>query len=56
MNIPKPEGKDDAIPQLSLSYDISDKATREEWDNESIMRVLEEIPHIKPLCHRLLRK
>lgn len=55
-NIPKPEGKDDAIPQLSLSYDISDKTTREEWDNESIMRVLEEIPHIKPLLPSVVTK
>ena len=44
------------IPQLSLSYDISDKTTREEWDNESIMRVLEEIPHIKPLLPSVVTK
>ena len=55
-NTPKSEGKNDPIPQLSLSFDISNKKTRDEWDNESLMRVLEEIPHIKPLLPAVVMK
>ena len=55
-NTPKSEGKNDPIPQLSLSFDISNKKTRDEWDNESLMRVLEEIPHIKPLLPSVVIK
>ena len=55
-NIPKSEGKNDPIPQLSVSFDISNKKTRDEWDNESLMRVLEEIPHIKPLLPSVVMK
>ncbi|WP_334021508.1 penicillin-binding protein 1A [Alteromonas sp. S015] len=55
-DMPKQEGKDDVIPQLSLSVDISNKITREEWDNDSLIQVLEEIPHIKPLLPAVVTK
>ncbi|CAA0350709.1 fused penicillin-binding protein 1a: murein transglycosylase; murein transpeptidase [Alteromonas alvinellae] len=55
-DIPKQEGKDDVIPQLSLSFDVSNRTSREEWDDESLIRVLEEIPHIKPLLPSVVTK
>ena len=48
-DIPKPESKDDKIPQLSLSFDVSNRTQREMWDQASLLSVLEEVPHIKPL-------
>ncbi len=48
-DIPKPESKDDKIPQLSLSFDVSNRTQREMWDEASLLSVLEEVPHIKPL-------
>jgi penicillin-binding protein 1A len=48
-DIPKPESKDDKIPQLSLSFDVSNRTQREMWDEASLLSVLEEVPYIKPL-------
>lgn len=48
-DIPKPESKDDIIPQLSLSFDVSNRTQREMWDEASLLSVLEEVPYIKPL-------
>lgn len=48
-DIPKPESKDDKIPQLSLSFDVSNRTQREMWDKASLVSVLEEVPYIKPL-------
>ena len=48
-DIPKPESKDDKIPQLSLSFDVSNRTQREMWDEASLLSVLQEVPYIKPL-------
>ncbi|APD84949.1 penicillin-sensitive transpeptidase [Alteromonas sp. Mex14] len=55
-NIPKPESKDDVIPQLSSSFDVSNKTSRDEWDEASMLQVLAEIPHIKPLIPSVVTK
>ena len=48
-NIPTPESKDEVIPALSLTMDISSRTNRSAWDEKSLLEVLSEIPHIKPL-------
>lgn len=48
-NSPDPETSEEPVPQLSLSFDVSARTTRETWDDTSILNALSEIPHIKPL-------
>ncbi|AUC87103.1 penicillin-sensitive transpeptidase [Alteromonas sp. MB-3u-76] len=54
-DIPKPESKDDKIPQLSLSFDVSNRTQRAMWDDPSLISVLEEIPYIKPLIPSVVK-
>ncbi|MEC8375363.1 MAG: transglycosylase domain-containing protein, partial [Pseudomonadota bacterium] len=45
----KPQAQDSAVPELTLSFDISARTTRGAWDETSMLMALAEIPHIKPL-------
>ena len=45
----KPQAQDSAVPELTLSFDISARTTRGTWDETSMLMALAEIPHIKPL-------
>ena len=45
----KPKAQDSAVPELTLSFDISARTTRGTWDETSMLMALSEIPHIKPL-------
>jgi penicillin-binding protein 1A len=45
----KPKAQDSAVPELTLSFDISARTTRGTWDETSMLMALAEIPHIKPL-------
>lgn len=55
-DIPESETKDDAIPQLALSFDVSNKTSKDQWDKASMLQVLEEIPYIKPLLPSVVTK
>ncbi len=55
-DIPESETKDDAIPQLALSFDVSNKTSKDQWDRASMLQVLEEIPYIKPLLPSVVTK
>ncbi|GFD69412.1 penicillin-binding protein 1A [Alteromonas sp. KUL106] len=55
-DIPESETKDDAIPQLALSFDVSNKTSKDQWDKASMLKVLEEIPYIKPLLPSVVTK
>lgn len=46
-NIFKFESKDEKIFELLLSFDISNKILRDDWDNMFIIWVLEEVFYIK---------
>lgn len=48
-NAPTPTSTDDKIPQLSVSVDLSEKPTKQDWTEEEIVEVLREVPYIKPL-------
>lgn len=48
-NIPAPQSKDEVLPTLSLSMDISERVEKADWSRDALLEVLEEIPHIKPL-------
>jgi len=54
-NIPKSESKDEKIPILSLSFDVSNRTERAMWDDTSLISVLEEIPYIKPLVPSVVK-
>ena len=45
----KPQAQDSAVPEITLSFDISARTTRGTWDETSMLMALAEIPHIKPL-------
>ncbi len=45
----KPQDQDSAVPELTLSFDVSARTTRGTWDETSMLMALAEIPHIKPL-------
>ena len=48
-NIPAPQSKDEVLPTLSLSIDVSERIEKTDWSREALLEVLEEVPHIKPL-------
>ncbi|WP_375278044.1 penicillin-binding protein 1A [Alteromonas australica] len=48
-NAPEVNEGDDPIPTLNLSFDISDKQTPSDWTEDGFLRVLREVPYIKPL-------
>ena len=48
-NIPEPQSKDEVLPTLSLSIDVSERVEKADWNREGLLEVLEEVPHIKPL-------
>ena len=48
-NAPEVNEGDDPLPALNLSFDISDKQTPSDWTEDGFLRVLREVPYIKPL-------
>ena len=48
-NAPEVNEGDDPLPTLNLSFDISDKQTPSDWTEDGFLRVLREVPYIKPL-------
>ncbi len=48
-NAPEVSEGDDPLPTLNLSFDISDKQTPSDWTEDGFLRVLREVPYIKPL-------
>ena len=48
-NAPEVNEGDDPLPTLNLSFDISDKQTPSDWTEDGFLRVLSEVPYIKPL-------
>lgn len=48
-NAPEVNEGDDPLPTLNLSFDISDKQTLSDWTEDGFLRVLREVPYIKPL-------
>ncbi len=48
-NIPQADSQDEIVPTLNVSFDISERIEREDWDTTSILNVLDEIPHIDPV-------
>ncbi|NDV92118.1 PBP1A family penicillin-binding protein [Alteromonas sp. 345S023] len=48
-NAPDPTSTDDKIPQLSVSVDLSEKPSQQDWTEDEIVEVLREVPYIKPL-------
>ncbi len=48
-NIPAPQSKDEVLPTLSLSIDVSERVEKADWSRGALLEVLEEVPHIKPL-------
>ena len=48
-NAPEVNEGDDPLPTLNLSFDISDKQTPSDWAEDGFLRVLREVPYIKPL-------
>ena len=48
-NAPEGNEGDDPLPTLNLSFDISDKQTPSDWAEDGFLRVLREVPYIKPL-------
>ena len=48
-DVPEPKSKDDVIPSLNLSFDISDRTEKADWDETELLTVLQEVPYIKPL-------
>ena len=48
-NAPEVNEGDDPLPTLNLSFDISDKQTPSDWTADGFLRVLREVPYIKPL-------
>ena len=48
-NIPEPQSKDEVIPTLSLSFDVSGRVEKTDWNRDALLEVLDEVPYIKPL-------
>ena len=48
-NIPEPQSKDEVLPTLSLSIDVSERVEKADWNRDGLLEVLEEVPYIKPL-------
>ena len=48
-NAPEVNEGDDPLPTLNLSFDISDKQAPSDWTEDGFLRVLREVPYIKPL-------
>lgn len=48
-NAPEVNEGEDPLPTLNLSFDISDKQTPSDWTEDGFLRVLREVPYIKPL-------
>ena len=48
-NIPEPQSKDEVLPTLSLSIDVSERIEKTDWSRGALLEVLEEVPYIKPL-------
>lgn len=48
-NIPEPQSKDEVLPTLSLSIDVSEHVEKADWNRDGLLEVLEEVPYIKPL-------
>ena len=48
-NAPEVNEGDDPLPTLNLRFDISDKQPPSDWTEDGFLRVLREVPYIKPL-------
>jgi len=46
---PIPATQDETVPQLNLSFDISDKLLASDWSDAELLAALKEVPYIKPL-------
>lgn len=48
-NAPTASNSDDPIPQLSVSVDLTEKVTKQDWTEDELVEVLSQVPYIKPL-------
>lgn len=48
-NAPTASNADDPIPQLSVSVDLTEKVTKQDWTEDELVEVLSQVPYIKPL-------
>lgn len=48
-DIPSPDSQDVTIAQLPLSAELGQRTNKEAWDDAALLKVLSQVPYIKPL-------